>query len=105
MLFEQLLGVVGIREDALDARLAVVEVAANAPNLDVGASLRDHLLALDVAYAAIGEQDADADAVGILKALERCLAGVARGGDHDEELVVKLAALSQSGGACAEELG
>ena len=54
-------------ENALDARLAVVEVAAHAPYRHVVAGGGDHLLALDVAHAAVGKQHADGDAVGVFE--------------------------------------
>ena len=105
MLGEQLLGVRLVAEDVLHAGLAVVEVAAHAPDLHVVAGGRDHLLALDVAHAAIGEQHADAHVLGVLEAFERGLTRVARSCHQDEEVVVELPALAKRLGACREEAG
>ena len=105
MLGKQLLGVRFVAEDVLHAGLAVVEVAAHAPDLHVVAGGRDHLLALDVAHAAIGEQHADAHVLGVLEAFKRGLARVARSCHQDEEVVVKLPALAERLGACREEAG
>ena len=92
---KQAFGERGVGKHALDAGLAIVEVAAHGPHLHVLARLRHHLLALDVAYAAVGEQHADAHPFGVLEPFQCGLARVARSGHQDEELVIKLAALAQ----------
>ncbi len=74
-------------EGGLDGALAVVEVAAHAEDADVVAALRDHLLALDVGDAVGGVEHDDAGVVAVREALERGLAGVARGGDQDQVVV------------------
>ena len=74
-------------EGGLDRVLAVVEVAAHAEDADVVAALRDHLLALDVGDAVGGVEDDDARVLAVGEALERRLAGVARGG-HEHQVVV-----------------
>ena len=82
-----------VAEDGLRARLAIVEVAAYAPDAHVVACLGSHLLELDVGHAAVGIHDADlhafAVALAVAEALERGLARVAARGDQDEELVVE----------------
>ena len=104
MLFQQPRGEGFVAEHVLRAGLAVVEVAAHAPHLHVLAALGGHLLELDVAHAAVGVHDADGHALGVAEALERRLAGVARRGHEDHEVVVELALLAQLRGARREEL-
>ena len=89
----------------LDAGLAVVEIAAHGPHLHVVSGGGDHLLALDVAHAAIGEQHADGDAVYALETLQGGLASVAGGGHEDHELVIERSLLAQLLGAGREKVG
>ena len=71
----------------LDAGLAVVEIAAHGPHLHVVSGGGDHLLALDVAHAAIGEQHPDGNAVYALETLQGGLAGVAGGGGENADFL------------------
>lgn len=103
MFGKQLCGELLVAEDVLRARLAVVEVAAHAPHIDVAAALRCHLAVLDIADAAIGVHNRDADMVKVAESFERRLAGVARRGNQDKEVVVKAALLAQLRGGGAEE--
>ena len=77
----------GVGKDALDLRLGVVEVAADAGDGHVGAALAGHLQVLDVADLAVGVEDGDAGAGHVGKALEGGLAGVAGGGGHDHDVL------------------
>ena len=105
VLVQQLLGELLVGKGVLDAGLAVVEIAAHGPHLHVVAGGGDHLLALDVAHAAIGEQHADGDAVYALETLQGGLASVAGGGHEDHELVIERSLLAQLLGAGREEVG
>ena len=102
-MIHQLAGERLVAEHLLDAGLAVVEVAAHAPDGHVGAGGGDHLLALDVAHAAIGVQHAHAHMVDVLEALERGLARIAGRRDEDHEVVVDPAFVMLLFDACREE--
>ena len=105
VLVQQLLGELLVGKGVLDAGLAVVESAAHGPHLHVVSGGGDHLLALDVAHAAIGEQHPDGNAVYALETLQGGLAGVAGGGHEDHELVIERSLLAQLLGAGREEVG
>ena len=105
VLVQQLLGELLVGKGVLDAGLAVVEIAAHGPHLHVVSGGGDHLLALDVAHAAIGEQHPDGNAVYALETLQGGLAGVAGGGHEDHELVIERSLLAQLLGAGREEVG
>jgi hypothetical protein len=76
-----------VAERRLDRVLAVVEVAPNAEHPDVRSLLRDHLLALQIAHAVCRVEDDDAGVGPVGEAVERRLAGVARGCYEDEEVL------------------
>ena len=90
-------------EHVFGTGLAIVEIAANAPDDDIAAALGCHLLELDVAYASVGIHNADRDAVDVAEALEGRLARVTGCRDEDHVRVVELAALAQLCSAYAEE--
>ena len=80
-LFFALFGV----ENALDRRLAVVEVALDRHNVDVLPILRAHLQLLHLGDAVVGVDDHDLDALSVAEAFERRLARIAARRDEDED--------------------
>ena len=103
MLLVQSAGEVLVVEDRLRTRLAIVEIAANAPDDHVAAPLGGHLLELDLAHAAIRVHYADCDSVDVAEPLECGFAGVARCCHQDHMGVIELSPLAQLGSAGAEE--
>ena len=75
-------------EDALDRRLAVVEVALDRHDVDVLPVLRAHLQLLHLGDAVVGIDDHDLDALLVLEPLEGGLARVAARRDEDEDGVL-----------------
>ena len=86
-----------VGEDALYCALCVVEVAVDGDNLDVRALLRRHLELLHRGNAVYRIVDHDLGARDIVEAVERCLAGVARG-RHEDARGARLAGLAQGRG-------
>ena len=72
-------------EDALDRRLAVVEVALDRHDVDVLPVLRAHLQLLHLGDAVVGVDDHDLDALSVAEAFERRLARIAARRDEDED--------------------
>ena len=80
-----------------DCALRVVEVAVDGDDLDVCALLRRHLELLHRGNAVYRIVDHDLGARDIVEAVERCLAGVARGRNEDARSA-RLAGLAQRSG-------
>ena len=86
-----------IGEDPLHARLGIVKVADDRPDIHVLPLLSHHLLLLDGGDAVLGVVDLDAGLGHIGKALHSSLAGVA-GGGHQNTGRSLLAGFPQGGG-------
>ena len=81
--FHLLFTVVDAGKSVLYTALAVVKVPAHRANAHIFSFLRDHLRFLHGRNASVREKDGDICSVHIMKAFQRCLAGIAGCGGKD----------------------
>ena len=84
-------GQVTVAEDPLDRGLRVVEVALHRAHGHVRTRLRGHLQLLHLADLALRVEHGDAGARGVGEPRQRGLAGIAGGGGHNHDLLVRVA--------------
>ena len=94
----------GVGENALNARLCVVEVSVDGAYAHIAALLGRHLQLLHGAYAVLGVENENACARNILKAFKRRLARVARGGNENDGFLSARHSFCRAGEKVRKEL-